>query len=107
MNNKQLNSTFNTQAYESREHAEGFYTPMNKPNATLENIQDVLECFNFVAECINNTDNDCCPDCGAPVDVYDKQHGCSNCGYGCSKPVNNAWKADADSFINYSELLFK
>jgi hypothetical protein len=53
-NDKQLNTTFNTQAYDSREHAEGFYTPMNKPDATLEDIQDVLECFDFVAECINN-----------------------------------------------------
>lgn len=79
-NNKQLNTTFNSNAYDSREHAEDFY-----------NIVD-----------------DCCPDCGAPVGVYDKKYGCSNCGYGCSNHESlkaNAW--DDDGSINYSELLFK
>lgn len=51
--------------------------------------------------------NDCCPDCGAPADVYDKQHGCSNCGYGYLNhevPKANAWNSDAGAYISADEI---
>jgi ribosomal protein L37E len=53
------------------------------------------------------TVDDCCPDCGAPASVYDKKHGCSNCGYGYpnhESPKANAWDSDARAHMSADEI---